>query len=148
VTHEDTEPEVRIPARAAGTFVRLHGLRRPHDDALVLFGVQAEAPGLSADIAVETLNGDGLAEFIQGLHDDFRGWAGERIWKSFRGDLELRAVHDGRLIWLSFTLRFPEPTEADAGICDSTVRVHLTPGQDLTAFSADLSAFLDRSADQ
>jgi hypothetical protein len=142
VNHEDTEPEVRIPRGPAGTFVKLHGCSRPHDDALVVFGVQAEAPGLSADIGVETLYGDGLAEFVQGLNNDFRGWTGERVWRSFRGDLELRAVHSGQLIWLSWTLRFPEPAEEDPGTWNTTIRVHLNPGEDLNALSADVSAFL------
>ncbi|WIX84079.1 DUF6228 family protein [Amycolatopsis carbonis] len=133
-----------IPARLpAGTFVKLERCRRPHDDALGLFGARVEAPGLSASLEVETLNGDGLDSFVQSLGNDFRGWTDERIWASFRGDLELRASHSGRLIWLSWTLRFPEPTEEDPAVWTATVRVHLTPGEDLRVFNSDVAAFLN-----
>lgn len=143
MSRHDTAPEVTIPRQPAGTFFALHDCRRPHGDALVVFTVRAEAPGLAATIGIETLHGDGLADFVHALDQDFRGWTGDRIWTSLRGDLQLRATHHGAVITMAWTLRFPEPAEQDPGIWETTVRVNLNPGEDLRTFSSDLTAFMD-----
>jgi hypothetical protein len=39
---------------------------------------------------------DSLAHFLTGLASDWRGWDGERVWKSLESDVELKATHDGR----------------------------------------------------
>jgi hypothetical protein len=39
---------------------------------------------------------DSLPHFLSGLASSWRGWEGERIWKSLESDVELKATHDGR----------------------------------------------------
>jgi len=143
VSSAEAVSEVTVPRQPAGTFLRLYDCCRPHGDALLVLSVQVGAPGLSASIGIETLEGDGLAQFVRELDDDFRGWAGERTWTSFRGDLQLRAIHTGRAVLLAWTLRFPEPAESDPGAWEATVRVQISPGEDLKALSSDLHAFLE-----
>jgi Family of unknown function (DUF6228) len=134
--------DVRVPRERAGTFVRLYGRRRPHDDALVSFSVQVEAPGLRAEAGIETLQGDGLVEFVRGLDESYLGWPGTRTWSSFRRDLRLEAVHTGGAVVLAWTLVFPEPSEGPAAIWEATVRVQISPGEDLKQLSSDVAAFL------
>jgi len=58
---------------------------------------------VSAEIGVETLNGDGLVEFFRGLDEAFQGWPGTRTWSSFRMDLRIEAVHTGRAVVMAWT---------------------------------------------
>lgn len=37
-----------------------------------------------------------LVAFLQGLADDWRGWDGERGWRSLDGKLRITARHDGK----------------------------------------------------
>ncbi|MEZ0110910.1 hypothetical protein ABH920_004925 [Catenulispora sp. EB89] len=138
----ETFDEVAIPHRCAGDVVTLHECRRPHNDALVVFGVRVDAHGLSASMGIETLNGDGLDAFVQTLDNDFRGWSGERVWTSSRGDLEVRARHVGKAIQLDWTLRFPEPVEQSPD-WELTVHLHVDPGESLKDLSTRIAAFLD-----
>ena len=49
---------------------------------------------------------DSLPQFLTGLAADWRGWEGERTWKSLESDVELTATHDGRgTVALVVTLR-------------------------------------------
>jgi hypothetical protein len=49
---------------------------------------------LVASTGIETLNGDGLDDWWQGLADSFRGWEGEKTWESLEHDASLSARHD------------------------------------------------------
>ena len=137
----DEDVEVGIPADSEVPRLRLRPIR-PDGDALVLLVVSAEEIGLSATITVRTLNGDGLDEFIVGLDKDFRGWPGERHWQSHEGDLELEAVHAGRVILLTWTLRFPSPAE-ESWDWQAKVRVAITPGEELKNLATAVSAMLN-----
>ncbi|GAA2109778.1 DUF6228 family protein [Actinomadura alba] len=137
----DNVREVTLPRGPTGTYVRLSAFHRPDDDVLVLFDVQAEAPGLSAMIGIETLGGDGLSAFVQSLDDDFRGWPDERVWTSFRQELELRAAHLGHIVRLSWTLRSPEPAEQDTDWA-VTVNLYVSPGEELKNLASDVGHFL------
>ncbi|MCW2902571.1 MAG: hypothetical protein JWO67_4836, partial [Streptosporangiaceae bacterium] len=137
VNAPDDRHDVMIPRGPSDTYVRLSAFQRPDDDALVLFEVKAEAPGISATIGIETFNSDGLSEFIQSLEDDFRGWPGERVWRSFRRDLQLQAAHLGQSIRLSWTLR---PSEWDAE-WTATVDLQVSPGEELKNLAADVGHF-------
>jgi hypothetical protein len=49
---------------------------------------------------------DSLPRFLTGLASSWRGWEGERSWKSLESDVELTATHNGRgTIALLVTLR-------------------------------------------
>lgn len=109
---------------------------------LVFFRARAEGAGLSASVSVETLHGDGLAVFAAGLDRDFRGWPGERAWRSYRGDLELCATHHGRAVELAWTVHGPEVGWDEPRPWSCTVRIRIVPGEELRRFSADLAEFL------
>ena len=79
---------------------------------------------------------------MTGLERDFRGWPGERVWVSFRGDLELRASHTGGVVELAWTLRGPESVADRARHWECVARTFVTPGEELRRFSADVTAFL------
>jgi hypothetical protein len=136
----DEDFEVSIPASSEVPRLRLRRLR-PHGDALVVLTVSAEEVGLSASVDVHTLNGDGLDDFFIELDKDFRGWPGERHWKSHEGDLELEAVHCGRVILLAWTLRFPSPAE-ESWDWQVTLRVPITPGEELKNLASTIAAML------
>jgi hypothetical protein len=89
----DEDFEVGIPANSEVPRIRLRRLR-PDGDALMLLIVSVEEVGLSATADVQTLNGDGLDDFFMALDKEFRGWPGERHWKSQMG---------GSRVWRRFT---------------------------------------------
>ncbi|MCR6487263.1 DUF6228 family protein [Amycolatopsis sp. OK19-0408] len=124
-----------------GVTLTLTGFDASEGD-LVYFTARAEGADMAASVSVQTLHGDGLAAFAAGLDEDFRGWPGVRVWTSSRGELELRATHDGRVVGLEWTLRYPGPDWEPVDFWTCTVRTHLTPGEDLRRFSADLAQFL------
>ncbi|MEW9530145.1 DUF6228 family protein [Microbispora sp. NPDC049125] len=115
---------------------------RPHDDTLMFFLARAESGGLQAEVAVETIMGDGLAEFLEELVNDFRGWAGTRTWTSHRVDLQLEASHSGRRVELLWTLRFPDPNEQPGDLWSVTVRTLVSPGEDMTNLAREVRSFL------
>ncbi|MBE1500854.1 hypothetical protein H4696_007954 [Amycolatopsis lexingtonensis] len=123
-----------VSVAGPGVTLTLADLDRSEGD-LIYFTARAEGDGLSATVSVETLYGDSLETFAAGLDRDFGGWAGARTWTSFRGDLELRATHAGRVVELVWTLRRP-------GCWECTVRTLVTPGEELRRFSADVADFL------
>ena len=141
----DEDFEVGIPANSEVPRIRLRRLR-PDGDALMLLIVSVEEVGLSATADVQTLNGDGLDDFFMGLDKDFRGWPGERHWKSQWGDLELEAVHHGHVILVAWTLRFPSPAEEPWRGWQLTLRVPITPGEELKNLASAIAAMMSNSA--
>jgi hypothetical protein len=77
------------------------------DDHVGEYVVSADADGLAAQsTVVTTLGGDGLAEFIQKLADDFRGWPGTRHWRSLEDQLQIEASwQSGGHVALRFQIR-------------------------------------------
>ncbi|WP_127939121.1 DUF6228 family protein [Nonomuraea polychroma] len=138
---ERPTPEVEIPGPGV-TFIRLAQCERPHDDALMFFLAQAASPGLRAEVAVETIMGDGLADFLENLVTDFRGWRGTRTWTSHRADLRLEAIHSGHWVDLSWTLRSPNPSEDRDDMWSATVRTPILPGEALTNLAREVRSFL------
>lgn len=86
------------PART----LRLSGYEQ-HDPYFGGFGVEITAERLTASFSIGTSHGDGLAEFLFGLAQDFRGWQGTRSWRSLENDLTLAAGYESgghvRLTW-------------------------------------------------
>jgi hypothetical protein len=39
----------------------------------------------------------GLGRFFRSLYDNFRGWSGERVWRSPEDELQITARHDGNV---------------------------------------------------
>jgi hypothetical protein len=95
---------------------------------------------LVASTGVETLEGDGLPEWARGLAEDWRGWCGERIWRSLEDDMIIKASHDGRgHVALRVTLRGPKGYLPDAWHASATVR--LDAGEEMTGLAAAVRAF-------
>jgi hypothetical protein len=132
---------VSFSAAGPGGTVTLTDLDASEGD-LVYFLARAEGAGLAASVSVQTLHGDGLGSFAAGLDRDFRGWPGERVWTSLRGDLELRATHTGRSVELAWTLHGHSQSLAERRSWACTVWTRVTPGEELRRFSADLAEFL------
>jgi len=132
---------VSVSVAGPSVTLTLANLDRSHGD-VVVFEARAEGVDLLASMWVETLYGDAIDSFAAGLARDFRGWDGTRTWKSFRGELELRATHTGRVVELAWTLHHPGPAWESPGFWDCTVRTFVTPGEELRRFSADVAEFL------
>jgi hypothetical protein len=122
--------------------------RRREDRDSVHFVIEAHAPGLHARLedVIAWIWDQDLARFLQQLADDFRGWRGERVWKTNDDDLALRAVFvSGGHVRLTWTLR---PWRASSvGRWEATVTTELEAGEQMAALAADIRYFLHHDAD-
>lgn len=118
--------------------VRLHGRYFPDRDG-VTFGVTAEADGLQAHVGVELWVSDRehLPDFLDKLAADFRGWNGERAWKS--NDLWLHATfHSRGRVSLTWTLRRSSPPES----WHAAITTWQDAGEQMRALATDIRYFL------
>ena len=69
---------------------------RDGDGWLESFVVRIEEPGLSAMAQVENLGVDGPEQLFAGLAQNWRGWSGEKTWRSLAAQLTLSATTDAR----------------------------------------------------
>lgn len=110
------------------------------DEYVVGFCVNVEADGLSAQLhGVELGVWDHvqLDDFVGKLAADFRGWDGERVWKS--AQLSLGATfHSGGHVELTWRLR-PDPVQGDWRLCFPT---WLEAGEAMLRLASDLRHFL------
>jgi hypothetical protein len=60
----------------------------PDPDA---FMARLRAPGLNAEVAVFHFGGDFLGKYFADLATNWRGWDGDRDWRSLEGALEFHA---------------------------------------------------------
>ncbi|MBH0775852.1 DUF6228 family protein [Nocardia bovistercoris] len=77
--------DVRIELRAPRMF----------DTYAIDFEVRAVHPFAHVELGVRTLGGDGLADFLDALAEDFHGWHGARTWHSIDREFMLSAEHHG-----------------------------------------------------
>jgi hypothetical protein len=116
------------------------------DGDSVHYAVEASAPGLAARVdeaiaAIWEPNPD-LPAFLAQLAQDFRGWPGERNWRSLESDLCISAVfRAGGHVGLTWTLR---PWPARYGGWSASVTTWLEAGEQMTALAADVEVFLRR----
>ncbi|OKJ03302.1 DUF6228 family protein [Kitasatospora sp. CB01950] len=131
-------------ADSAGVGVRLVDRAGPEAGA-VRFAVEVSASGLAArlDGVVGWVGAtDGLAGFLAGLADDFRGWEGERDWRTPDRDLTVRAVfRSGGHVGLTWVLR---PWRTAQRGWEASVTTWLEGGEQLAALAADVGEFVDR----
>ncbi|MFF0390284.1 DUF6228 family protein [Kitasatospora sp. NPDC004615] len=131
-------------AESAGVGVRLVERTGPEAGA-VRFAVEVSAAGLAA--RVEEVVGwvgaaDGLAGFLAGLAEEFRGWDGERVWATYDRDLTVRAVfRSGGYVGLTWTVR---PWRTAQRGWEASVTTWVEGGEQLAALAADVRAFVDR----
>ncbi|MFI5643238.1 DUF6228 family protein [Kitasatospora sp. NPDC051705] len=107
------------------------------------FAMDLRAEGLQArlgSVVTWLWDDEYLADFLDALAADFRGWEGERTWSTHH--LALRAVfRPGGHVGLTWTLR-PRSTREDSWA--ASVTTWLEGGEQLTALAADVRRFLDR----
>jgi len=76
-----------------------------------------------------------LADYFGSLAADWKGWSGERTWRSLEGELALTAWHDGH-VRLQVELR--GPFDRDWRLrCELTIE----PGEQLSAAARDFADF-------
>ncbi|MFJ9766371.1 DUF6228 family protein [Streptomyces erythrochromogenes] len=143
----DEPPHVAVRCQDnASVRVGFHD-RHSSDGHCVHYGVEVRAPGMRArlDDAVAWIgDGRGLARFLEQLAADFRGWDGERHWRSDDRDLGVSAAFGpGGYVDLTWTLR---PWRHDAGGWSASVTTRLEAGEQMASLAADVRHFLDEGA--
>ena len=82
-------------------------LQRHNRDYLL---AELHGPGLDSSVLVSSYMFDGFADFLESLATDWKGWKGERRWKSLEGELSLKATTDRTgHIYLSIEIRDGAP---------------------------------------
>jgi hypothetical protein len=108
----------------------------------VHYAVELRAAGLDArldDIVAWPASGD-LGAFLAALADDFRGWTGERTWRTADRDLALTAVFRSRgHAGITWTVR---PWRTADGAWSASVTTWLEAGEQLSAAAEDIGRFL------
>ncbi|MFI7284727.1 DUF6228 family protein [Micromonospora chersina] len=135
---------VRYPP-AEGTWV-LHPPVDPWGDGYVaVMQVELYDDGLSArgevklSLPAQAEEPD-LVAFLQGLTDDWRGWDGERRWRSLDGKLTITARHDGKgHVSLGGTLQ-QDSLAPDAWL--ARVSISVEAGEQMSSLVADLRSHL------
>lgn len=84
------------------------------------------------------LSGDGLREFLGDLYEDFRGWDGNRTWRSLEGELTVTAHHDGH-VHLRWELSDRMSVESPWTFACTTTH---GPGEDIRQLADALSSLL------
>ncbi|MFJ6819272.1 DUF6228 family protein [Streptomyces niveus] len=103
----------------------------------VHYAVELRAPGLNArvDEVVSWIWDSDLAPFLEGLAADYRGWDGERSWRTDDADLTVAAVfRSGGYVGLTWT--------ASGGGWGASVTTWLEAGEQVAALAADIRQFL------
>nr|WP_107043040.1 DUF6228 family protein [Streptomyces roseoverticillatus] len=109
------------------------------DDPIFDFLVTARGQGVSVEVSVRTLGGDGLDAFLSSLAEDFRGWTGARTWRSLEGDLSLSAEHGpGGYVRLTWGIHDRPPSEEWHF---ETATVH-APGEEMRNLAAEIRTFV------
>jgi hypothetical protein len=78
-----------------------------------------------------------LVQFFEEMERDWRGWDGDRTWKSLEGDLRIAARHEYGHVQFSITLRHVVAGWDRSG-WSATVDVSVDPGEQLSASVRDV----------
>jgi hypothetical protein len=85
-----------------------HPTARFHSPTIDSFGIELVSDGLTASrfVYVHSFDLDALAGFFEDLADSWKGWDGEKSWRSIEHELLITATSDalGHCL-LTFTLR-------------------------------------------
>ena len=141
---------VRIASHeAAGTWIRLSALPERYDDPnftwLRAEACAGEVVRCSTEVAMGWFPGFGdgtIDEWFQTLADDWRGWDGERRWRSLENGLLIRARHVGNRVVLRFRLQ-PDARPPEWQV---QVAIPVDPGEDLTSIAREVKALHPRGA--
>ncbi|MFF2269583.1 DUF6228 family protein [Cellulosimicrobium cellulans] len=69
----------------------------PDDPYVTGMIVRAHGDHVQIDQQVILHGSEDLVDFFECMYDDFRGWAGERVWRSLEDELRVTAWHDGHV---------------------------------------------------
>jgi hypothetical protein len=106
--------------------------------------VSVSAGGLEARTTVTLSDGPwNPAVFFAELAADWRGWAGNRHWRSLEGEMETEASHDGAHVLIAVTVRRPGMTFAEDA-WPARIVFALEPGEQLAGVARDLASVLDQ----
>jgi hypothetical protein len=85
-----------------------------------------------------------LADFFDGLADDWRGWTGVRHWESVEGDLKLEAEHIHGHVRLRVIVRRPVADWGNDG-WSATGDLRVDPGEQLTQIAKNVRSLSEGS---
>jgi len=143
-----TDPLTIHPNINSGTVI-LHRPADPYGDGYVAqMTVELRDDGLHARTDV-TLSwpppgqDQDLLVFLQGLADDWRGWSGDRHWRSLDTEMGIAARHDGTghvtlAVTLGGNLSAPNPWSAQ-------VAVTIEAGEEMGQLITDLALLFSQS---
>ncbi|MCF4123741.1 DUF6228 family protein [Antribacter sp. KLBMP9083] len=137
---DDADPAVlRIPASTELTLEFEKDFPYGPDDPHIA-GVLVRATGNHVRIEQQVilLGTRELPDFLRGLSDDFRGWTGERTWRSLEDELRVTARHDGH-VHLRWELTHPY---GDAPWTFTTTTRH-GAGEDMRSLADAFDELLD-----
>ncbi|MET7365877.1 DUF6228 family protein [Streptomyces sp. NPDC005566] len=112
------------------------------DQDSVHYAVELRAPGLTArvDEVVAWAWDSDLAPFLGELAADFRGWDGERSWRTDDGDLTVSAAfRSGGHVGLTWTVR---PWPDAVGGWSASVTTWLEAGEQMATLASGVRHFL------
>ncbi|MFP3986274.1 DUF6228 family protein [Streptomyces sp. E11-3] len=112
------------------------------DGDSVHYAVEVWAPGLTArvDEVVAWVWDSDLVSFLEELAADYRGWDGERSWRTNDRDLAVSAVfRSGGHVGLTWTLR---PWPKGSGGWSASVTTWVEAGEQMSTLAADIRHFL------
>jgi hypothetical protein len=126
----------------SGSWV-LHPPSDPYGDGYVLLmPVELHDDGLGArhtiDLDWPNAGPPDLASYFKDLADHWRGWHGDRTWRSLDGSMVIKAAHDGQgLVTLAGTLTHGVvvPTRWMARVCFT-----IEAGEQMRSLAADVEA--------
>ncbi|WP_454855814.1 DUF6228 family protein [Promicromonospora soli] len=95
---DDETPVLRLPTSSGLTLEFEqdwpYGPDDPHVEGML---VRVLGDHVRLEQQVILLGSPGLSKFLWILYDDFRGWPGERTWRSLEDELQVTARHDGHV---------------------------------------------------
>jgi hypothetical protein len=112
----------------------------PSDDVFEggWFSVELNADGLNCVQNVLVQRGDSLGAFLMDLAESWRGWEGERTWRSLESHLAVSATTDGQgHNAITFTLR-NSPTWS----WTASLTILVDAGEEMTRVASDARALL------
>jgi len=110
------------------------------------FCIEIQNYSMEASACIRSIQGEaapGLTDFVNGLATDWKGWEGERVWRSETREEQLTlSAHSGATGTIALTFTLAEP---DLGWTAST-QVFMSAGEDLRRFADDLTDLLGGEA--
>lgn len=110
----------------------------PDDPYVSGMVVRVLGPHVRLEEQIIVLSPGALGAWVRGLYDEFRGWDGERTWRSPDDDLRITARHDGH-VHLTWSVSHVVAREV---VWTFTTTTHHDAGEDVRHLADDLDALL------